>query len=75
MEFRQILEQVEGFRVCQCIGIFYGFIMDDLSDGQFDDLTANGARNVCYLDDFRRNMPRGGVLPDGQFYGLYESII
>jgi hypothetical protein len=38
--------------------------MDDIAHGQLHDFAADGPGNVADLDDLRRHVPRGGVLPD-----------
>src|SRR5659263_662928 len=64
--------QIQCRRIGQCIPVFHLFSMEDIADGHFDFLSADGVGDILHLDDFRGNVPWGRVYADRILYSFYQ---
>src|SRR6185437_2194095 len=65
-QFRQATEQVERLRIGQCVDIFHGTTVNDVSHRELGDLAADRARNVGDLNDLFWHVVRARVRADAR---------
>src|SRR5450830_1048511 len=74
-ELRPVAKLPQGLRVGQRVGVFHRFAMHHIAHRQFDDLAADGARDIADGEDFCRHMPWRGVGADHLADLLFEGVI
>lgn len=74
-QLRSVAKLCQGLRVGQRVGVFHRFAVYHIAHRQFDDLTADGARDIADSEDLRRYMAWCGIGADHLADLLFEGVI